>query len=225
MAKIIKIDLNLGQKNANPFKTTRKSSTNPFKYQDFEGNTIDVAAFADVFSGANNVNFKGNKHKLITASVIGSITKLRTAITESVANFVNRVKDGITGAWTYAKNTRIEIPGLNGLDSRLHATGEYIYNILNYDIGKGISDSISGIRKNLSDKLSFLNKDVTEIGHDLSASWEELIGKISIGKIGSEKISSEMSVDKLKQLWIKENEIAAKSIELNPASKMEARVA
>ena len=48
MAKINKVELNLGQKIANPFKTTRKSDTNPFKYSNFEGNTLQ---FADVFEG------------------------------------------------------------------------------------------------------------------------------------------------------------------------------
>ena len=221
MAKIIKIDLNLGQKIANPFKTTRKSTTNPFKYQDFEGNTIDVAAFADVFNGAGT---NKSKLKMITASVIGSITKLRTNITESVVNFVNRVKDGITGAWTYAKNKNIEIAGLNGLSDKLHSTGEYIYNILNYDVGKGISDSISGLGKNLSDGLSFLNKDVTEIGHDLSSKWTIIVNNISNGKLGHEKISSEMPVDKLRILLIKALE-EDKTIKITPANKMEARVA
>ena len=223
MAKIIKIDLNSGQKIANPFKTTRKSTTNPFKYQDFEGNTIDVAAFADVFNGTST---NKSKLKMISASVIGSITKLRTGITESVVNFVNRVKDGITGAWTYAKNKNIEIAGLDGLSEKLHSTGEYIYNILNYDVGKGISDSVAGLGKNISDHLSFLNKDVTEIGHDLSASWNALINNALNGKLGHERISSDMPVSNLRQLWINENElIAAKKAETAHTNKMEARVA
>ena len=82
MAKIQKIELNLGHKIANPFKTTRKSTTNPFKYNDFEGNTLDVAAFADVFSGASGRSI--SKLKMITTSVIGSMTKLRNSITEPV---------------------------------------------------------------------------------------------------------------------------------------------
>lgn len=221
MAKIIKIDLNLGQKIANPFKTTRKSSTNPFKYQDFEGNTIDVAAFADVFNGTST---NKSKLKLIASSVIGSITKLPTRLTESVVNFVNRVKDSITGAWTYAKNKNIEIAGLDGISDRLHSTGEYIYNILNYDIGKGISESLTGIGKNVSEGLSFLNKDVTEIGHDLSSKWNIVVNNTLNGKIGQEKISSEMPVEELRMRLIKALEEDT-TIKMTPVKGVEARVA
>ena len=53
MAKIDKVSgFNLGQKIANPFKTSRSMSTpNPFKYSNFEGNTLP---FADVFEGFEN---------------------------------------------------------------------------------------------------------------------------------------------------------------------------
>ena len=106
--EIRKLELNLGQKTANPFKTTRKSNTNPFKYNDFEGNAIDPLICADVL-----VSFKGkeNKLKMITSSVIGSMTKLRNSITEPIVNFVNRVKDGISTAW----NNTIHTEGLKNI--------------------------------------------------------------------------------------------------------------
>ena len=194
MAKIQKIELNLSQKIANPFKTTRKSTTNPFKYQDFEGNTLDVSAFADVFSGSNgNVS----KLKMISSSVIGSITKLRTNTYESIVNFVNRVKDGITGAWSYAKNTNIEIAGLKKISNGLSG------------IKNSISDSISGIGKSISGRMpSYLNKDITDVGHDLASTWNILIEKVSLGKIGGDRISSDMPVARLKELWIQQNELA-----------------
>jgi len=229
MADINKVDLNLGHKIANPFKTTRKSDTNPFRYSNFEGNTLQ---YADVFEGfdSKEINFKGGKHKLITSSVIGSITKLRNSITESITNFVNRVKDGITGAWDYAKNTEIKLGGLDKISEGLHNTTGKIHDILNYDVTKGLTDSITGLGKHISDSISFLNKDVTEIGHDLSTSWTSLIDKISINKTGHEKISSDMPVATLRELWIKENELlagqtSAKEIAIDSAHKMEAKVA
>ena len=222
MAKIQKIELNLGQKNANPFKTARKSDTNPFRYSNFEGNTLQ---FADVFEGfdSKEISFKGGKHKLITSSVIGSITKLRNSITEPIVNFVNRVKEGISSAWSYAKNTNVEIAGLKNISDGIHNASENIYEILNYDIGKGISEHLSGIGKNLSEHLSFLNKDVTEIGHDLSGRWSALVGKIQ-----HERITPNMSVEELRGLWIKQIESAdqgAKEVALNPAHNMEEKVA
>ncbi len=196
MAKIQKIELNLGQKIANPFKTTRKSTTNPFKYNDFEGNTLDVAAFADVFSGASDKNF--SKLKMITSSVMGSMTKLRNSITEPIVNFVNRVKEGISSTW----NNTIHNEGLKNITEKLQTTGDKIGDILNYDIGKGLSDSLSGLGKTISDKMN-----ITGIGEDLSTKWAALIGKIH-----GRKISSDMTVAELKDLWIKENELISNSV-------------
>lgn len=193
MAKIQKIELNLGQKIANPFKTTRKSTTNPFKYNDFEGNTLDVAAFADVFSGTSDKGI--SKLKMITSSVIGSMTKLRNSITEPIVHFVNRVKE----SWN---NTIHNHEGLKNITEKLQATGEKIDDILSYDIGKGISDTVFGLGKTISDKLN-----ITGIGESLSTTWTDLIGKIH----GS-KITSDMSVEELKKLWEKENELIANSI-------------
>ena len=216
--EIRKIELNLGQKVANPFKTTRKSSTNPFYSTNFEGTTIDPLICADVLQGV-----KGNdsKLKMITASVIGSITKLRTSITEPIVKFVGRVRDGITNAWTYAKNTEVKIAGFDGISTRFH-------DFMSYDVGKGLSNSISGIGKNISEGMSFLNKDVTEIGHGLSDKWNSLIEKINLN-VGHEKISSDLSVAELKDLWIKENELSAKNkakeVALNTTTIKEVKVA
>ena len=201
MANINKVELNLGHKIANPFKTTRKSDTNPFKYSNFEGNTLQ---FADVFEGFEPK--KINKLKMITSSVMGSMVKLRNSITEPIVNFVNRVKDGITTAWDYAKNTNIEIAGLKNITEKLNTTGEKIQAVLNYDIGKGISDSITGIGKNLTEKLPSID-GITGLGKDLLAKWTEVIGKVH-----NKGIPSGLSVAEYKELWIKENELIANSI-------------
>ena len=194
MAKIQKIELNLGQKIANPFKTTRKSTTNPFKYNDFEGNTLDVAAFADVFSGASDRSI--SKLKMITSSVIGSMTKLRNSLTEPIVNFVKRVKE----TWNDAV---INNEGIKNITDKLNAAGDKISDILNYDIGKGLSDTISGLGKNITEKLPSIDS-VTGIGKDLSTKWNALIGKVH-----HNKISSDMPVAELRDLWIKENELTS----------------
>lgn len=192
MANINKVDLNLGQKIANPFKTTRKSATNPFKYSNFEGNTLQ---FADVFEGFEPK--KINKLKMITSSVLGSMEKFRTSITEPIVNFVKRVREVL--------NTEIEIPGLKNIAGSLDNTKENIKTILNYDIGKGITDSLSGIGKNITGKLSFLNTDITTIGKDLSDKWANLVKTVN-----SNKISADTPVEELRELWIKEIELGSK---------------
>lgn len=207
MAKINKIELNLGQKIANPFRTTRKSSSNPFYSTNFEGTTIDPLICADVLE-----TFKGkeSKWKMITASVIGSMTKLRNSITEPIVQFVSRVKEGITSAWTYAKNTEVKIAGLDGISTKIH-------DVMNYDIGKGLTDSISGLGKNM-----------TDLGHGISDKWNSLIEKINLSGIGHERISSDLSVAELKDLWLKEIELTtdkAKEVALNPVTIKEVKVA
>lgn len=190
MAKIDKVaGLNLTQKIANPFKTSRNSTTNPFKYSNFEGNTLP---FADVFEGFENKNV--NKLKMISSSVAGSMTKLRSSITEPIVNFVNRMRGGISNAWEYAKNTNVsDLPGLRTI-SRVMNT-----DIL--DLGKGVSNSISDMGKGISDRMSSLNNDITGIGKNLSDRWSALISRVH-----HNKISADTPVSELRAMW--ENEIA-----------------
>lgn len=212
MAKIDKVSgFNLGQKIANPFKTSRSMSTpNPFKYSNFEGNTLP---FADVFEGFDNknVSFKGasvgNKMRMISSSVMGSMTKFRSSITEPIVNFVNRITTGISNAWNYAKNTNVS--DLTPIKN--------IHNVMQMDVidlGKGISNSISNIGKNISEKMPSFNmpslhigSNISGIGKNLSDKWSNMISKINIPH--NNRISSDMPVCELKSMW--ENEIALAS--------------
>ena len=196
MAKIDKVSgFNLGQKIANPFKTSRSMSTpNPFKYSNFEGNTLP---FADVFEGFENKNV--SKIRMISSSVMGSMTKLRSSITEPIVNFVNRIGAGLSNAWDYAKNTTVT-------DSVK-------------DLGKGISNKVSEMGKNISEKMpSFsmptinmptinmpslhISSNISGIGKNLSDKWSNMISKINIPH--HEKISSDMPVCDLRAMWEKE---------------------
>ena len=216
MAKIDKVTgFNLGQKIANPFKTSRSMSTpNPFKYSNFEGNTLP---FADVFEGFENKNV--SKVRMISSSVMGSMTKLRSSITEPIVNFVNRVTTGISNAWNYAKNTNVS--DLTPIKN--------IHNVMQMDVidlGKGISNSISNMGKNISGKMPSFNmptinmpslhigSNISGIGKNLSDKWSNMISKINIPH--HNKISSDMPVCELKSMW--ENEIAL-------ASNQESKVA
>ena len=226
MAEINRVDLHIGHKSANPFKTTRKSETNPFEYKNFEGNTLQ---FADVFEGFNSkeVSFKGNKQKMISSSVMGSITKLRNSITEPIVNFVNRIRTGITNAWDYALHKDVtEIAGIKNIKEGLNAVKDALNTPVDLNIGRSISDSIAGLGNKISKKISFLNKDVTEIGHDLAEKWTAITGNVS----SKTHATSAMPVAELRDMWIKENEILesqhlAKEISIKPEDSMKVRVA
>ena len=206
MAKIQKVDLNLG-KIISPLKTKRNSSTNPFKYQDFEGNTIDPLVCADVLVSFKN-NEKTNKLKLITSSVMGSMTKLHNSITEPIINFVKRIGTGISSAWDYAKNTNIS--DIKGLRTISEIMNKDIID-LGKDIGHSITDSVSGLKNGISDriseKISSINTNVTELGNGIADKWTALIGKIH-----HSKINKDTSVAELKALWEEEIALAAKEV-------------
>ena len=204
MAKIDKVSgFNLGQKIANPFKTSRSMSTqNPFKYSNFDGNTLP---FADVFEGFENKNV--SKVRMISSSVMGSMTKFRSSITEPIVNFVNRVTTGISNAWNYAKNTNVS--DLTPIKN--------IHNVMQMDVidlGKGISNSISNMGKNISEKMPSFNmptinmpslhigSNISGIGKNLSDKWSNMISKINIPH--HNKISSDMPVCELRAMWEKE---------------------
>ena len=189
MSKINNVGLNLGQKIANPFKTSRNITTpNPFKYSNFEGNSLP---FADVFDGFEPK--KVNKLKMITSSVAGSMTKMKSLLPESIVNFVNRVRGGISSAWNYAKNTNIsDIAGIKNISEAWNNT----MSMDVADIGKGLSNSISGLGNSISNKMSFLNKDVTDIGKGLADKWNSLISSVH-----HNKITKDTPVQDLKAMW------------------------
>ena len=58
---------------------------------------------------------------MIASSVTGSMSKMRSSIAEPIVNFVNRVRGGISSAWTYAKNTPMsEVPGFKQMNEVLN---------------------------------------------------------------------------------------------------------
>ena len=171
MAKIIKIgSQNLTpNKIANPFKTSRTSTTNPFKYNNFEGNTLPFEVAADVFQGTKAKSV--DKLRMIASSVTGSMNKMRSSIAEPIVNFVNRVRGGISHAWDYTKNTAV----YKKMDEILNT--EIELNIPKPSF-KGITDSMSSIKDGISSRMSYLNKDILEVGKDMKTQWDALIAKI-----------------------------------------------
>ena len=187
MAKIIKVASTTPQTNL--FRTSRNTATNPFKYSNFEGNTLQ---FADVFEGFEPK--QTSKLKMIAASVAGTMTKIKTGF-EPIINFVNRIGEGITSAWNYAKNTNVsDILPLKSINAILDK--EIDIKLIN-----DLSNSISGLKTGITDRIGILTDNVTNLGKEMSEKWDTLISKIH-----SKKITSDMSVSELEQLW--KNELA-----------------
>ena len=215
MAKIIKVGSQniTPNKIANPFRTSRNSTTNPFKYNNFEGTTLPLELAADVFAGTKTE--KPNRLKMIATSVTGSMNKMRSSIAEPIVNFVNRVRGGISHAWDYAKNTNIEdLPGIKQFNDVMNtdivdlpgvrAFGELMATPVELHLPsiKGLSDSMASLREGISSKMEFLNTDVTEIAKGMSEKWAG-----AISKIHTRKINAEMPVAELEQLWKNEIEL------------------
>lgn len=226
MAKIIKVaSSTITPRNAAQFKTSRNSATNPFQYQNFEGNTLDVSAFADVFE--SSAIKETSKMKIIAASVAGSMHKIVSGITEPIINFVNRVKDLISSGWEYAKNTNVTEHGsLGGLTDGLEAVGAImnkpislsaIGDFMNQPIdlscvGKLMNTPVAIPGANLLDEtldnfktnIGAMNENMLDLGKGIGSKWAALISKIH----GTEdKNYGSMSVAELEDSW--KSEIAS----------------
>ncbi len=208
MAKIIKVGsqnptfTSTKTKKASSIQTHRNSNeaTNPFKFTNFEGNTLQ---FADVFEGFKPQ--KTNKLRMIAASVTGSMSKVKSIIPESIVNFAKRVVGGISQAWDYAKstnvsdailaipgarnindgirrnveatkeflNTPVHIPGLDTIKSQINATREFFNTPMTFSAFDGITEKINNMASKISfhGKQKYANMSVAEIEN----AWKEIM--------------------------------------------------
>lgn len=181
MAKIIKITpTSHTSQTANPFRTSRNSVSNPFKYSNFEGNTLQ---FADVFEGFEPKST--SKMRLIASSVAGTMHKMKTGIGQSIVNLVNKV----TSAWEYAKNTNI---------SDLAAVKKFT-DIMATPIELPGSKAIDSLKERISANIGALNENIAGYGKELGAKWQALISKIQ-----PKKLTSDIPVAELERLWKEE---------------------
>lgn len=204
MAKIIKIASSATTPHiANQFKTSRNSTTNPFKYQDFEGNTLDISAFADVFENSSAIK-DSNKMKLIAASVAGSMHKFVTGIYEPIVRFVSRIGGGISSAWNYAINTNIsDIGAFKSIGNGFKYANDFIHKPLSIPGSSAIDSAIGGIKTH----FNTFNENMLDLGKGISSKWSALISKVHSDK----KSYSGLSVSELETLW--KSEIASASLE------------
>lgn len=191
MAKIIKVGsqnptfTSQKIKKASPLHTHRNSNevTNPFKFTNFEGNTLQ---FADVFEGFRP-SFKAspvNKLRMVASSVAGSMNKMKSSVSESIVNFANRVRTNISNAWAYAKNTDIlDVPVIKKANEVLNAP-------IHIPALDSLSDRLAGMREGLSSRLELLSSNTIDLGNDLKTKWNGLVSNISnIGKSKYENMS------------------------------------
>ena len=178
-------------KKTGSIQTHRNSNeaTNPFKFTNFEGNTLQ---FADVFEGFKPQS--ASKLRMIASSVAGSMSKMRSSIPESIVNFVNKVRSSASNAWAYAKNTNIsDVPGIKQTKDFLLAERHLpeIYNLSSHmtvmkdamasrmgrmaEVGRGISEKYSNMISNISfhGKHKYANMTVAELETHFAAALAE----------------------------------------------------
>ena len=216
MAKIIKV----GSQNptftslkASSMQTRRNSneSTNPFKFTNFEGKTLPIE-YADVFEGFKPQS--SNKLRMIASSVTGSMNKMRSGLSESVINFVNRIRGGLTNtcagvsnAWKYAASTNFSTAMSDAVsaikdNSQLQQINEVLNTPIHIPAIDALSDRMASLRGGISSRMEFLNTDVTDIGRAMADKWTVLLSKVK-----SNKISADTPVCELREMWIKEIEL------------------
>ena len=121
--------------------------------------------FADVFEMAKPV--QTNKMRMIASSVTGSMNKMKSSITEPIVKFVNKVRENIA-----AFN---EIPAVKSFNEVMNTPIELNVKMPSF---KGVTESMATIKEGLTSKMSYLNRDVLEVGNDIKARWEALVAKI-----------------------------------------------
>ena len=194
MAKIIKVGsqnptFTSQNKKAGSIQTQRNSNevTNPFKFTNFEGNTLQ---FADVFEGFKPT-FKAtpaNKLRMVASSVTGSMSKMKTDFVESVAKFANRVRIGITSAWDYAKNTNIsDVPCIRQVNDILNTP-------INIPVIDGLATKMTSLKEGLSSKVSAMSDSAANWTSNMSSRLNGM--KLNIAFHGRQKYSN-MSVAEL----------------------------
>ena len=189
MAKIIKVGSQniTPNKIANPFRTSRNSTTNPFKYNNFEGTTLPFELAADVFAGAKVE--KQNRLRMIASSVTGSMNKMKSSF-EPIVNFVNRVRGGITHAWDYAKATPFSTAMNDAATSIKGSVADKVsafketsvYKALNTDIEININmpkiKGLTELKEGMASRMEAMHEGIAGFGNDMKSQWQALIAKI-----------------------------------------------
>jgi len=208
MAKIIKVGsqnptfTSTKTKKATSIQTYRNSNeaTNPFKFTNFEGNTLQ---FADVFEGFKP-SFKAtpmNRLRMIASSTAGSMHKIKSGY-ESIVSFVKRIGSSVTRAWDYATTTSFTAAMADATNKVkenkfIRQANEMISKIPVPSIG--IVDKISGIKDGFNSGV----EKAIDFSTGMKEKWNSMVSNISI--YGKNKYMN-MPVADIKAAWIAINE-------------------
>ena len=212
MAKIIKVGSQniTPNKIANPFKTSRNSTTNPFKYNNFEGTTLPLELAADVFAGAKTE--KTNRLRMIASSVTGSMNKMKSSF-EPIVNFVNRVRGSISNAWDYAKSTTFTGAMSDAANSIKSSVADKVsafketstYKVLTTDIELNINmpeiKAITALKEGVANRMNAMHEGFVGIGHDMKSQWEAMIAKLP----SKTRYTADTPVADLRAAWLEIN--------------------
>ena len=218
MAKIIKVGsqnptfTSTKTKKTGSIQTHRNSNeaTNPFKFTNFEGNTLQ---FADVFEGFKP-SFKAtpaNKLRMIASSATGSMTKMKSGY-ESIVNFVKRIGSGISKAWDYASSTSFTGAISDAANVIKAKGGDIITSIKENEVVKYTDKilktevpmpSFGGVSKVLNTEFSIPSIGMTEKINGIKEKWNGIISNIS--NYNKNKYAN-MPVSNIRAAWIAINE-------------------
>ena len=202
MAKIIKVGsqnptfTSTKTKKTGSIQTHRNSNeaTNPFKFTNFEGNTLQ---FADVFEGFKP-SFKAtpaNKLRMIASSATGSMNKMKSGY-ESIVNFVKRIGSGISKAWDYASSTSFTGAISDAANVIKAKGGDIITSIKENEVVK-YTDKI------LKTEIPMPSIGMTEKINGIKEKWNGIISNIS--NYNKNKYAN-MPVSDIRAAWIAINE-------------------
>ena len=202
MAKIIKVGsqnptfTSTKTKKTGSIQTHRNSNeaTNPFKFTNFEGNTLQ---FADVFEGFKP-SFKAtpaNKLRMIASSATGSMNKMKSGY-ESIVNFVKRIGSGISKAWDYASSTSFTGAISDAANVIKAKGGDIITSIKENEVVK-YTDKI------LKTEIPIPSIGMTEKINGIKEKWNGIISNIS--NYNKNKYAN-MPVSDIRAAWIAINE-------------------
>ena len=189
MAKIIKVGSQniTPNKIANPFRTSRNSTTNPFLNNNFEGTTLPFELAADVFAGAKTEKY--NKLRMIASSVTGSMNKMKSSF-EPIVNFVNRVRGGISHAWDYAKTTSFTAAMNDAATSIKGSVNDKVsafketsaYKVLTTDIELNINmpefKALNALKEGMATRMEAMHEGIVGFSNDMKNQWQALVAKI-----------------------------------------------
>ena len=117
---------------------------------------------------------------------------------EPIVNFVRRVRENVSSAWTYAKNTNVsDIPAIKKANEVLNApihvpaidkAVEVLNKPIHIEALDIMASKMAGMKEGITSKMGVLNRDVLDVTKELATKWETTVAKVSFK--GKQKYSN-----------------------------------